>query len=94
MDREITQRSDGVGYISSRRGPPGPMGVRPTPETSTKGGRVVGTSAGVEKVSSEECMAAWSLIRWGGASAVLGGLSTTFVKGLLPPPIHPTIGNR
>ena len=53
------------------------------------GGRVVGTPAGVEKVSSGECMAAWSLIRWGGASAVLGGLSTTFVKGLLPSPYPP-----
>jgi hypothetical protein len=95
MDREITERSDGVEHISSRRGPPGPMGVRPTPETSTKGGRVVGTSAGVEKVSSEECMAAWSLIRWGGASAVLGGFCPPpLLVDFSRPPIHPTIGNR
>jgi hypothetical protein len=92
IDREITERSDEVGHISSRRGPPGPIGVRPTPETSTKGRRVVGTPAGVEKVSSEECMAASSLIRWGGASAVLGGLSTTFVRELLPSHYPPNDG--
>ena len=92
MDREITERSDGVGYISSRRGPPGPIGMRPTPETSTKGRRVVGTPAGVEKVSSEECMAASSLTRWGGSAAVLGGLSTTFVSGLLPSHYPPNDG--
>ena len=92
MDREITERSDGVEHISSRRGPPGPIGVRPTPETSTKGRRVVDTPAGVEKVSSEECMAASSLIRWGGPAAVLGGLSTTFVSGLLPSPYPPNDG--
>ena len=33
-----------------------------------------------------ECMAAASsLVRWGGAAALLGGLSTTFIGGLLPP---------
>ena len=90
IDRAITERSDGVEHISSRRGPPGPIDMPHTPETSTKGRRLIGgTPAGVEKVSSEECMAAWSLIRWGGASAVLGGLSTTFVRGLLPPPYSP-----
>ena len=31
--------------------------------------------------------AASSLIRWGGTAAVLGGLSTSFVSGLLPPPV-------
>ena len=92
MDREITERSDGVEHISSRRGPPGPIGVRHTPETSTKGRRVVDTPAGVEKVSSEECMAASSLIRWGGSAAVMGGLSTTFVKGLLPSLYSPNDG--
>src|SRR5918993_3467878 len=92
MDREITERSDGVGHISSRRGPPGPIDMPHTPETSTKARRVVDTPAGVEKISSEECMAASSLIRWGGPAAVLGGLSTTFVKGLLPSPYPPDDG--
>jgi hypothetical protein len=32
------------------------------------------------------CMAASSLVRWGGSAAVLGGLSTAFIWGLLPPP--------
>ena len=92
MDREITERSDGVGHISSRRGPPGPIDMPHTPETSTKARRVVDTPAGVEKISSEECMAASSLIRWGGPAAVLGGLSTTFVSGLLPSPYPPNDG--
>ena len=92
IDREITERSDGVGHISSRRGPPGPIDMPHTPETSTKARRVVDTPAGVEKISSEECMAASSLIRWGGPAAVLGGLSTTFVSGLLPSPYPPNDG--
>ena len=93
IDREITERSDGVEHISSRRGPPGPIDMPHTPETSTKSRRLIGgTPAGVEKASSEEYMAASSLIRWGGASAVLGGLSTTFVSGLLPSPYPPNDG--
>jgi hypothetical protein len=92
MDREITERFDGVGRTSSRRGPPGPIDMPVTPETSTKARRVVGTPAGVEKVSSEECMAASSLIRWGGPAAVLGGLSTTFVRELLPSHYPPNDG--
>jgi len=92
MDREITERFDEVGYISSRRRPSGPIGRRSSPEACTEGRRVVGTPAGVEKVSSEECMAPSSLTRWGGASAVLGGLSTTFVRGLLPPHYPPNDG--
>ena len=94
MDREITERSDGVEHISSRRGPPGPIRVRPTPETSTKGRRVVGTPAGVEKVSSEECMAASSLIRWGGPAAVLGACPPPLLRDFSRPPIHPTTENR
>jgi hypothetical protein len=92
MDREITERFDEVGYISSRCRPSGPIGRRSSPEACTEGRRVVGTPAGVEKVSSEQCMAASSLIWWGGASVVLGGLSTTFVKGLLPPHYPPKDG--
>ena len=93
MDREITERSDGVEHISSRRGPPGPIDMPHTPETSTKGRRLIGgTPAGVEKASSEEYMAASSLIRWGGSATVLGGLSTTFVSGLLPSPYPPNDG--
>jgi hypothetical protein len=86
IDRGITERCDGVGRANQRRGPPGPIGMRHSPETSTstKGRRFVDTPAGVEKVSSEYSMAASSLIRWGGSAAILGGLSTTFVGGLLP----------
>src|SRR5918993_635436 len=88
---------DGVVHTSSWRGPPGLIDLPHTPQTSTKARRLMGTPAGgVEKVSSEECMAAWSLIRWGGPAAVLGGLSTTFVRGVLAqhlprftPLIHP-----
>ena len=37
-----------------------------------------------------ECIAAASsLVRWGGSAAALGGLSTTFVWGLLPPLYSP-----
>jgi hypothetical protein len=85
IDRELTERCDGVGHTSSQRGPPEPIGMRHSPETSAKGRRFVGTPAGVEKVSSEYSMAASSLIRWGGSATLFGGLSTTFVGGLLPP---------
>jgi len=85
IDRELTERCDGVGHTSSQRGPPEPRGMRHSLETSTKGRRFVGTPAGVEKVSSEYSMAASSLIRWSGSATLLGGLSTTFVGGLLPP---------
>jgi hypothetical protein len=74
--------------VEGRRGqsgPPGPIGVRrPPPETSTKGRRFEGTPAGVEKVSSEDSIAASSLVRWGGSAALLGGLSTVFVDEVLP----------
>jgi hypothetical protein len=92
IDREITERFDEVGHISSRRRTSGPIDRRSSPEACTEGRRVVGTPAGVEKVSSEECMAASSLTRWGGPAAVLGGLSTTFVRGLLPPHYPPKDG--
>jgi hypothetical protein len=93
IDREITERFDGVGRTSSWRGPPSLIDMPHTPETSTKGRRLIGgTPADVEKVSSEEYMAAWSLIRWGGPAAVLGSLSTTFVKGLLPSLYSPNDG--
>jgi hypothetical protein len=90
----VDQRGfDGVGRTASWRGPPGLIGVRPTPETSTKGRRFIGTpAAGVEKVSSEDSMAASSLIWWDGLAAVLGGLSTTFVGELLPPLYPPNDG--
>jgi hypothetical protein len=82
-------RSDGVAHLPSWREPPAPTGVRATSaETSTKGRRFVGTTAGVEKVSSKDCVAASSLIRWGGTAALVGGLSTPFVGGILPPPTH------
>jgi len=85
IDREITERCDGVGLANQRRGPLGPIGMRHSPETSSKGRRFVGTPAGVEKVSSEYSMAASSLIWWSGSATLLGGLSTAFVRGLLPP---------
>ena len=86
------RRFDGAAGISGWREPPGPTGMRSSPETSTKGRRFVGTPADVEKVPSEYCMAAMSLLRCGGTSALLGGLSTTFVGGLLPPPYSPNDG--
>ena len=90
----VGQRRDGVAHPPSWREPPAPTGMRPpSPETSTKGRRFVGTLAGVEKVSSEDCVAAASsLIRWGGTAALLGGLSTTFVGNLLPPTYSPNDG--
>ena len=73
----------------------GGLDTRHSPETSTKGRCSIGVPAGVEKVSSEDSMAAtWSLVRWGGSAAVLGGLSTTFVGGLLPPLHSPDDGDR
>ena len=88
------RRRDGVDYPPSWGEPPAPTGMRPTsPETSTKGGRFVGAPSCVEKVSSEDCVAAASsLIRWGGTAALLGGLYTTFVVGLLPTPYSPNGG--
>ena len=89
----VDQRFDRVARIPGWRALFGPMDIRPvSPETPTKGGRFVGTPAGVEKVSSEDySMAASSLVRWGGAAAVLGGSSTTFA-GELPPPRRPPNG--
>ena len=87
------QRRDGVAHPPSWREPPAPTGVRPTSsEISTKGRRAYKTPAGVEKVSSKDCVAASSLIRWGGTAALLGGLSTTFVGSLLPPTYSPNDG--
>ena len=87
---EITERFDGLGGANQRHGPPGPIGMRHSPETSRKGRRLIGTPADVDKASSEDhSMAASSLIRWGGSAAILGGLSTTFVRGLLPPVYPP-----
>jgi len=40
------------------------------------------TPAGVGGVSGEYCAAASSLIRWDGTSAIVGGLSASFVGGL------------
>ena len=86
-------RFDTVAHTHSWSGGSAPTGIRPSPETSTKHRRTIGTLAGVEAVSSEEAMgAASSLIRWGGIAAVLGGLSTTFVSGLLPPLSSPNDG--
>ena len=39
--------------------------------------------AGVEKVSSEDSIAASSLVRWSGPAALLGGLSTVFVDEVI-----------
>lgn len=81
------RRFDGVAHTPSRRRPPALIGMRHPPETSTKGSRFFGTPAGQEKVSREDySMAASSLIRWGSTAAVLGGLSTSFVGGLVSPP--------
>jgi hypothetical protein len=67
-----------------QRRPPGPVGIRrSSSETSTKGRRFEGTPAGVEKVSSEDSIAASSLVRWSGSAAVLGGLSTVFVDEVI-----------
>ncbi len=66
-------------------GPPGPIGIRrPSPETVTKSRHFEGTPGGVEKVSSEDSIAASSLVRWSGSAAVLGGLSTVFVDEVIP----------
>jgi hypothetical protein len=90
---EITERFDGLGGANQRHGPPGPIGMRHSPETSRKGRRIVGPPAGVVNVSREDySMAASSLIRWGGSAAVVGGLSSNFVGGLLPPPSTPNEG--
>jgi hypothetical protein len=65
-------------------GPPGPIGIRPPPETLTKGRHFEGTPGGVGKVSSEEYfVAASSLVRWSGSAALLGGLSTVFVDEVM-----------
>ena len=67
------------------RGTLGHMGTRPHQETPPKGRCFVGAPPGVGKASGEECSAvASSLIRWGGCTAVLGGLSTVFVSGFFP----------
>jgi len=88
-DAPAKREDDGAGRTSGWRGPPGQIGMRNSPETSRVGRRFIGTPAGLEKVSREGyCMAASSLIRWGGSAAVVGGLATSFVGGLLPPPIH------
>ena len=73
-------------------GPPGPIGIRPPPETPTKGRRFVGTPAGVEKVPSEDSVAISCLVRWSGSATLLGGLSTTFVGGLFPSHYPPNDG--
>src|SRR5215204_2893495 len=90
------QRRDGVAHLPSWREPPAPTGMRPTsPETSTKGRRFVGTPAGVEKVSSEDCVAAASsLIRWGGTGALLGACPPPSLGVFCRLPIHPTTENR
>jgi len=80
------RRFDGVAHTPLWRGPLYPIGVQPYPETPTEDRRSIDVQAGVEKVSSEDFMAAASsLTRWGGAAAVLGGLSATFVSEFLPP---------
>jgi hypothetical protein len=69
--------------------------TRHSPETSTKGRCSIGVPAGVEKVSSEDSIAAASsLVRWGGSASLLGGLFTPFVWGLLPPLHSPDDGDR
>jgi hypothetical protein len=89
----VDQRRFGtVAHTPSWSGGSAPIGILPSPETSTKHKRSIGTLAGVEKVSSEEAMGASSLIRWGGAAAILGGLSTTVVSELLPPLTSPNEG--
>jgi hypothetical protein len=92
----VDQRGfDGVGRTASWRGPPGLIGVRPTPETSTKCRRFIDTpAAGVEKVSSEEYMAAWSLIWWDGPAVVLGACPPPLLGNFSRPSIPPTMGNR
>src|SRR5215212_3155171 len=73
IDREITERVEGVGRSCDLRGPPGQIGMRRSPETSRVGRRFIGTPAGLEKVSREDyTVAASSLIRWGGTAAVVG----------------------
>ncbi len=84
------RRFDGVAHTTGWRGPPSPTDVQPYLKKPTEDGPSIDTSVdtpdGVEKVSDEDSMAAASsLTRWGGAAAVLGGLSTAFVGGLLPP---------
>ena len=95
MGEEAKRGASGPEQIY-RRGAPGPIGMRHSPKasTSTKGRRFVGTPVGVEKVSNEDySMAASRLVRWGGAAAVLGGLSTALVGELLPPLRPPNDGD-
>jgi len=85
------RRFDGIAHTTAWRGPLNPIGVQPYPETPTEDRRSIDVQAGVEKVSGEDFMAAASsLTRWGGAAAVLGGLSTAFVGGFSHPSIHST----
>ena len=79
------RRFDGIAHTTAWRGLLSPIGVQPYLETPTEDRRSIDTPDGVEKVSSEDTMAASSLTRWGGAAAVLGGLSAIFVPDLLPP---------
>jgi hypothetical protein len=80
------RRFDGIAHTTAWRGLLSPIGVQPYLETPTEDRRSIDTPDGVEKVSSEDTMAAASsLTRWGGAAAVLGGLSAIFVPDLLPP---------
>jgi len=80
------RRFDAVDHTTGWRGPLSPVDVQLNLETPTEDRRSIDTPAGVEKVSGEDYMAAASsLTRWGGAAAVLGGLSTAFVGWLLHP---------
>ena len=85
-DMADQQSFDRVARTTAWHGPLSPIDVQPYLVTPTEDRRSIDTPAGVEKVSGEDSMAAASsLTRWGGAASVLGGLSTAFVGGLLPP---------
>lgn len=67
------RRFDTVAHTPSWSGWSAPIGIRPSREISAKHRRSIGMLATVEMVSSEEAMgAASTLIRWGGAAAILG----------------------
>src|SRR5215210_1893205 len=88
------RRFDGIAHTTAWRGLLSPIGVQPYLETPTEDRRSIDTPDGVEKVSSEDTIAAASsLTRWGGAAAVLGACPPLSFLSFSHPSIHPTTGN-
>src|SRR5215208_8074740 len=70
-------RFDTVAHTPSWSGASAPTGIRPSPETSTKHRRSIGTLASVEVVSSEEAMGAASCLSLHRAKTRDGGRRAT-----------------